>query len=540
MALSVAAIMIITLPGHRGLRIADRADQPLAPRQTHPGSVLQQLIDSAIDAHAKSLVIPPGDYLFNDTAAFGDGLGAPSVIGAHDLNITATNVTVWLYPGGFVNVRDSAHISIIGLTVDFDPPCFSQGQVTAVHDSNHSFELAVEPGFLPPNLRLYPQFNATEVKVIYWDSKTRQLLPQPGANPWNPDASQCSGTACKIVLGSRSAPLPKVGGLVTLSPRIGATMDIRTWYSSAYRLTNCTAVTSREVMLHGAGSMGWGEFGGEGGHVYAGCRNVRRPNSNHLLSSNHDGFHSYAVAHGPTLDSVEIGYCGDDALNIHSVFSVVLREQLDASSLYIIDTGLPGAFSFNGRVGDVASFFSIQTVQPLGNVTISSVNLVDDPTIVAAAVSAMHNANAQCAGGCGIFNCSGVCGFYWGVNAVWEVQFDSTPPSGVSNFALVQVKGRSAGGATIRGSHFHDAYDGVMQLRSSRATVSDNLFERAHGMKVSTAKAWFEGAAELENIVVDSNVFVDCCTGHGCNPISFHDCPTCAAKNNSIAPASRR
>ena len=28
-----------------------------------------------------------------------------------------------------------------------------------------------------------------------------------------------------------------------------------------------------------------------------------RPGSSHLLSSNHDGFHSYAVAHGPTLVS---------------------------------------------------------------------------------------------------------------------------------------------------------------------------------------------------------------------------------------------
>ena len=34
----------------------------------------------------------------------------------------------------------------------------------------------------------------------------------------------------------------------------------------------------------------------------------------------------YAVAAAPTLERVEIGFCGDDALNIHSVMSLLLRK----------------------------------------------------------------------------------------------------------------------------------------------------------------------------------------------------------------------
>lgn len=56
---------------------------------------------------------------------------------------------------------------------------------------------------------------------------------------------------------------------------------------------------------------GFGEFGGEGANVYRDSRNVRRPNSTHLLSSNHDGFHSYATARGPTIENLEIGFCGE-------------------------------------------------------------------------------------------------------------------------------------------------------------------------------------------------------------------------------------
>ena len=62
-----------------------------------------------------------------------------------------------------MDVRDSTATTIRGMTVDFNPPCFSQGRVSAVHAASHSFELAVADGFLPPDIKLHPQFNATEV-----------------------------------------------------------------------------------------------------------------------------------------------------------------------------------------------------------------------------------------------------------------------------------------------------------------------------------------------------------------------------------------
>lgn len=180
-------------------------------------------------------------------------------------------------------------------------------------------------------------------------------------------------------------------------------MVIQSWYSSGYRLTNCSAMVTANVTLHGAGSMGFGEFGGEGANLYKDCRNIRRPDSTHLLSSNHDGFHSYAVAHGPTLENLEIGFCGDDALNIHSVLSLVLK-RADATdpTLYIIDTGLPDAYSFNGRVGDVAEFYDIQHVATsVGERTITTKREVTDPAVLAEAHTAMMHVNAQCSGGCG-------------------------------------------------------------------------------------------------------------------------------------------
>ncbi len=254
-----------------------------------PGRELQILIDAAIASGDRQLQIPPGDYLFNTTHA------NLEVLGAENLVIDAAGVTVWLWPGAFVDVRDSEHSTIRDLTVDYSPPCFSQGSVAAVYSANHSFELVVESGFLPPDIRLHPQFNATEVKLIYWSPTTRLMLQQPGSNPWDPTRSSCVGPRCTITLGDRSNPLPAIGDLVTASPRIGANMVIQTWYTSGYRHTNCSEMSAVNITMHGAGSMGFGEFGGEGGNNYTDCRNIRRPASSHLLSSNHDGFHSVSA-----------------------------------------------------------------------------------------------------------------------------------------------------------------------------------------------------------------------------------------------------
>ena len=122
-----------------------------------PGQQLQALVDGAIAAGAKGLVVPPGDYLFNTSQ---DNF---EIHGADGLEIDAAGATVWLWPGSFVDIRNSQRSTVRGLTLDYSPPCFSQGAVTAVHAASHSFELAVADGFLPPDIKLHPQFNATEV-----------------------------------------------------------------------------------------------------------------------------------------------------------------------------------------------------------------------------------------------------------------------------------------------------------------------------------------------------------------------------------------
>ena len=254
------------------------------------------------------------------------------------------------------------------------------------------------------------------------------------------------------------------------------------------------------------------------------------------------------------IAGVEIAFCGDDALNIHSVFSLLLKpaETASASSaggnvsndkLYIIDAGLPAADSFNARPGDTVQFYDIQKVTLAGEAVVASMEQVSDTVVLVEAAQAMGDVNGQCASGCGLFNCSGICGFHFNVNRVWKVTFTEALPAQLKVFDLVQVKGRSADGAVVRNCHFHDAYDGVMQLRSASAVIEGNLFERAHTMSVATAKSWLEGAAGLHGVSARDNVFKGCCTPKSamgevvCDPIVMSDCKECTVTNNSFTPS---
>ena len=142
----------------------------LVPGKIPPSAAqLQSDLDAAIAARVPKFTIPPGEYRFNDSNA------SLIIDGATDIEIVGTGATVWLSPGSLVHALSSRRTTIRGLTVDFSPPCFSQGVVRAVDTISNSILFDVDPGFLPPVPSQHLQFGAAEVKVIWWDATTRLL-----------------------------------------------------------------------------------------------------------------------------------------------------------------------------------------------------------------------------------------------------------------------------------------------------------------------------------------------------------------------------
>ena len=164
---------------------------------------------------------------------------------------------------------------------------------------------------------------------------------------------------------------------------------------------------------------------------------------------------SYAVAAGPTITNSEIGFVGDDVMNIHSVFSLVLRAT--EFGCYVIDTGNALTGSFNGRRGDTLMFFNFSSATPLGSGLVAAVKAVDNATLFAEAVRFMAHLNHQCAKPSCLFDWNGV---HAATHKVLHVELvpdgETVLKSHLQPYSLLQVVGRSADGAVVQGNHFHD------------------------------------------------------------------------------------
>lgn len=102
-------------------------------------SQLQAAISAAVLAGAPSYSIPPGVYNFSDT-----GIGGLNVTKASNLIIEGGGAVLVFYPGFGVTVLSSVNVTVQNLTVDYYPPCFTQGVITAVNVSASTLDVAVE------------------------------------------------------------------------------------------------------------------------------------------------------------------------------------------------------------------------------------------------------------------------------------------------------------------------------------------------------------------------------------------------------------
>ena len=324
---------------------------------------------------------------------------------------------------------------------------------------------------------------------------THRPIPDP------PTPQKVSDRRWLFKRGDPEAAPPVVGDKVTARVRGGYTLFAH----------NSTGCRFSNITIHGARMMAVTEFGGGGGHSYDRVRVVRRPfppppppslsNARAaapltavlcaggrrecfgVIASNADAFHSSACRRGPRLSSVELSFCMDDFINVHTrVQVVVLLPPADVNAaaataassaprnrLVLLDprlsrdVGLPNDTPYGTaeslqhlRPGDNVTFYQLNSLIPLATRTVTSATRfrsVAKGAALAAAFSSEINAPPYSADPsvlpadvCGLTaaeNCPP------GYSRAWHVTLDpSQPPlpDTVGNFSLVQQDGWDASG----------------------------------------------------------------------------------------------
>eukprot|EP01047_Picozoa_sp_COSAG01_P087533 COSAG01_NODE_20184_length_966_cov_2.074971_1_plen_215_part_10 len=152
-----------------GLAAGCAAAAAAAPAPADPAAKLQADLDAASARGDGSFTIEPGTYRFSGTDLL---LDAARNLAIRSSSSVPTYATRLLFTCNFgLVLRSCANVSVSGVVVDYDPPCYSQGLVTAVNHEAGTIRYTVDEGFPAPDSDA--RFSAVRVKVINWDAATK-------------------------------------------------------------------------------------------------------------------------------------------------------------------------------------------------------------------------------------------------------------------------------------------------------------------------------------------------------------------------------
>ena len=486
--------------------IASVRSLPLPTTRSSGANLLVQL-QQAANRGSSRFTIPPGNYYF--TSSF-------ELRRARNMLVIAAGVTFWFGVGAGFKLTECTNVRWLAETsrpfaIDYDPPVVAQGVVTRIDPSSVArwVEAEFDPMFPMPNQNMSGNIftSAKVAKVAFWNPSTRSMR-RPSQDAINiyltyttsnagaacmPSTGEGCGTRWRIGLSGRVdivKGLTRVGDLISLNPRI---------YPHAIELVHSEDLTFEDTHIYAGTNIGIVENKGDGGNTYRRLKITRRPGSPLLMSVNADGFHSNSASYGATIVDSEIGFTGDDLLNIYSGMGVVV-ERIDDHTAIFLDrkrssTGLEN--------GDQMTFYHIKTLDVLGRATLSASpapyawsgtdtiwNVLNSPPY-SIGFSPLYTFDAS---------------------HIFLIKFSTPLPSEVlPKWSLGQDFEKSNHYASVTNSWLHDSYSRASLAKTSFFRVENTLYQRASGLYVGTIEVnWLEGDAGFQGAEIVENRFEDC------------------------------
>jgi hypothetical protein len=326
---------------------------------------LPAALQAAYSVGARDITIAPGTYVLPAT-----GHSAITLVSWKDVRIQARGVTLVfeeLARRPF-SLQRCEGVTLEGAILRFASPAFTQGRIVSLgrDDRGAYLDWQIDAGYSSSLDLVKSMFDVA-------DQKTRRIKPGTGDVGFRVSES----------LGDRRFRLRSSHGLL-------GTAAVGDWLFTRIKpcepivhLDGCSRCTMRELTLQNAGFAAFFETGGDGGHVYVGCKVAPGPRpagatEDQLVGCGADGFHSSGVRNGPTLERcVWEGLLHDDCIAIHGALQQV--EQVDADKL-ILEKGNRGGFVVGEpvRMSSKDGFFGEFTCKAMRNLTDGRLELTLD------------------------------------------------------------------------------------------------------------------------------------------------------------------
>eukprot|EP01084_Bolivina_argentea_P290145 498330_1 len=446
---------------------------------------LQSQLNAAItDRNTNSYVIPKGDYYFQNVDF--------NIISADNFDISASNTTTFYFNCSYgVKISNNFNVNISNIQIDYNPPCFSQGVINEPNKTEQSFIVTIDKYYPRPDKTINSIYNASVVKVIYFDPNTRQIIYNQSGNPrWNGSISLNNSPPYKYkIFMQNMGTVPKIGWLVTMGPRKG----------NGIWVNNCSNMLFTKFTVYGSCNMAIYEQFGHGNNIYNKyqLRRSKQNNGMNLLSSNADGFHSNCAKYAPMLNNSYLSFAGDDFVNVHNRMNIVLQ-RIDDFSLYVIDTWSGNTFN-QVSANDSISFYKLNTLQYISVETVANIKIMRNETLQQEAKQSYYTMEQA------PYNCK------WATNwsnsvVVYMITFEQKLNMNVTQYMLIEYDLNQ--GAKITNNHFYSGLVTFIKLKSKNSIVENNIFEYAHGIHIAAEQSWLEGELGLDNIIIADNTFI--------------------------------
>ena len=322
---------------------------------------LRKLLADAIAAGARRVRIPPGEYRLKVGPS-----GRAHVLfeNVRDMTIDARGVTFVITEAAkapFVAFYGCSDVTLIGLTVDCDPLQFTQGRIIGMAEDRNWYDLKIDEGyrsdaeaFSDPRPMSVFDPDTREWKLNVPDIRITKIAPREGGRIWRIHPVKRNRAKYPIAIGDPAA-IPYFG-------------------RSALTCRKSVNITFKDVTIYQSGSMAFHEHAGGGNTRLTGCKVLRKPGTNRLLSTNADGFHCKNMAKGPTVEECVFEGMHDDGINIHAMLARVLS---GAGKEVLV---VPYYFEWSGP-GDKVEFYSSEDASSLGIYTVKSCERTTDPAL---------------------------------------------------------------------------------------------------------------------------------------------------------------
>src|SRR5690606_1710022 len=277
--------------------------------------------------------IPPGKYLLDNAAH-----GAYRFIGLNGVKIVGNGAEI------FCNSQEQAlrfteciDVTVSNLSVDYDPLCFTQGEIVARDTNGTWFEVEIDEG--------YPIENINSHRVNFYEKATRELKT-------NSITTYSGNYSSMEKIGDRRFRFVKNGNW-NANEAIGdlVALDVKAEKPfvapHTIQLEKCTGMKLRGITVYGSNSFSFYERECYATH-YDSCRVAKghMPDgiAPRLRSGNADGIHSSLAKKGPLVENCEVGYNGDDGIIVCGRSFPIVRIDTTDNSIYLLSRDANPAF----------------------------------------------------------------------------------------------------------------------------------------------------------------------------------------------------